>query len=168
MCKEESAPVSTPEKKDEHKIKLKFPGDSDYIPAVRKFIAEMLQSCNFSPKFAYRSEIIVDEVCNNAVMYGCKSSESTIELHFNIFSNRTEFIIKDPGGEHDDIERLRKVVEKRGEETALKQQSKKDKLGLEIVRMLSEEVDFQIDENNLTTVRVVRKKDDVEAAPQTG
>ncbi|MBD3345331.1 MAG: hypothetical protein GF401_09745 [Chitinivibrionales bacterium] len=158
--------VNSSNKRNEYKIKLQFPGDSEYIPPIRKFVAETLQACNFNPKFAYRSEIIVDEVCNNAVLYGCKSSESMVELLFNIYPNRTEFIIKDPGGSKDDIDRLRKTVEKRGESVQLEPRSKKDKLGLEIVRMLSEEMDFQIDENNLTTVRVVRKKDDIEPAPQ--
>jgi hypothetical protein len=36
----------------------------------------------------------------------------------------------------------------------------KERLGLEIVKMLAEKLDFEIDENNLTSVRVVRRRED--------
>lgn len=138
-------------------IDIRFPGDLEYIPAVRKFIAELLQVSNFSPKFAYRSEIIVDEICNNAVVYGCKSENAEIVLSNTISKDRIEFNIQDEGGTQDNLKRLKKAVN----ETANNNENDpKEGLGLEIVRMLSERLDVLIDKDNLTSVHIVRKRED--------
>ena len=149
-----------------YSIELKFPGDIDYIPAVRKFVAEMLQAANFSPKFAYRSEIVVDEICYNAITYGCQSVDAEVKVVFSIFDDRVELVIKDPGkGDHRDRTRLQAAVEGKPLDVAHDDTGKKEKLGLEIVKMLSEELVFEIDDNNLTSVRVVRRRDDSEVTP---
>ena len=138
-------------------IDIRFPGDLEYIPAVREFIAELLQVSNFSPKFAYRSEIIVDEICNNAVVYGCKSENAEILLSNTILKDRIEFKIQDEGGTQDNLKRLKKAVN----ETAINNgNDPKEGLGLEIVRMLSERLDVLIDNDNLTSVHIVRKRED--------
>jgi anti-sigma regulatory factor (Ser/Thr protein kinase) len=146
-----------------YSIDLTFPGDLGYIPPVRKFVSEMLQANNFTPKFAYRSEIIVDEICNNAVSFGCKSIDATVALQFKVHPDRIELVVKDQGGSREDRERLRELVG--GGKVRQKEKEKeprRDKLGLEIVKMLSESIDLEIDDNNLTSVRVVRKRDDME------
>ena len=61
-------------------VRVKFPGDLEYIPAVRKFVSEILQVCRFDQKFAFRSEIIIDEICNNAVTYGCTSQNASVTV----------------------------------------------------------------------------------------
>ena len=138
---------------------LTFQGDVDYIPAIRKFVAEFIEVCGFSPKFAYRTEIIIDELCSNAISYGCTSTDSTIRLTCTIEDGKVELVVQDPGGERQDIDRLHKVVK---EKTATENvdSEKKKRLGLEIVRMLSEKLDFQIDADNITSVRVTRKRED--------
>jgi len=150
-----------PQNSRQYSIDLAFPGDLGYIPPVRKFVAEMLQANNFSSKFAYRSEIIVDEICNNAVTFGCKTSGAQVVLTFTIDGDRLELIVKDQGGSKEDRERLRSLV-KGKKNLNIRKEPDKDKLGLEIVKMLSEHIELEIDSNNLTTVRVVRKRDDVE------
>ena len=138
-------------------VNISFPGDLEYIPAVRKFIAELLQVSGFDSKFAYRSEIIVDEICNNAVTYGCRGDNAVIELGNTIFDDRIEFTIQDQGGSKENVRRLKQAVKSTvgDEETA-----QEGGLGLEIVRMLSERLDVVIDEKNLTSVHVVRKRED--------
>lgn len=144
-----------------YSLELKFPGDIDYIPAVRKFVAETLQAAQFSPKFAYRSEIVVDEICYNAITYGCQSLDAEVTIQFTIHDDGMELVIKDPGkGVEKDRSRLKKAVEGGlGHEPDEEGEGKKEKLGLEIVKMLSEELDFEIDKDNLTSVRVVRRRD---------
>ena len=143
---------------DRYSVRLRFPGDIDYIPAVRKFVAEMLGAAKFSAKFAYRSEIIVDEVCHNAVTFGCQSPNAEIELAFRIHHDRVELEVKDPGkGKDTDRRRLKLAVERGASPDAMRP---KEQLGLEIVKMLAEKLDFEIDENNLTSVRVVRRRED--------
>jgi anti-sigma regulatory factor (Ser/Thr protein kinase) len=139
-----------------YSVSIKFPGDLEYIPTVRKFIAELLLISDFSPKFAYRSEIIVDEICNNAVVYGCQTEDAEIELKNQIFDDRIEFTIQDQGGTRDNLIRLRKAADNASENT---KEHDKAGLGLEIVRMLSERLDVIIDDDNLTSVHIVRRRE---------
>jgi anti-sigma regulatory factor (Ser/Thr protein kinase) len=139
-------------------VDVSFPGDLEYIPAVRKFIAELLQVSNFDSKFAYRSEIIVDEICNNAVTYGCRTENATIQLRNTIFDNRIEYTIMDQGGSRENLRRLKHAVKSTIEDA--EEAVPPGGLGLEIVRMLSERLDVVIDEKNLTSVHVVRKRED--------
>ncbi len=138
-------------------VNVRFPGDLEYIPAVRKFISELLQVSSFDSKFAYRSEIIVDEICNNAVVYGCRTDNAEIELINKVFDDRIEFTIQDQGGTKDNLRRLKNAVKTTAPE---KKEQSQQGLGLEIVRMLSERLDVVIDEENLTSVHVVRKRED--------
>lgn len=139
-----------------YSVSITFPGDLEYIPAVRKFIAELLLISDFSPKFAYRSEIIVDEICNNAVVYGCRTENAEIELKNQIFDDRIEFTIQDQGGTKDNLTRLQKAANNTSEDVNAHD---KTTLGLEIVRMLSERLDVMIDDDNLTSVHIVRKRE---------
>ncbi|MDG5815237.1 ATP-binding protein [Chitinispirillales bacterium ANBcel5] len=137
-----------------YNIKVKFPGDLDYIPAIRKFVHDVLQVSGFTNKFAFRSEIIVDEICNNAVNFGCESNESEVELACQIFQDRIEFLIKDQGKNKLHIERLKNVIQQKDAT-----ENPDWGLGLDIVRMLSEKVDIKVDQSNVTTVHVVRKRE---------
>lgn len=137
-------------------VNIRFPGDLEYIPAVRKFIAELLQVSNFSSKFAYRSEIIVDEICNNAVSYGCQREAAEIELVNELYDDRIEFTIKDQGGSQNHVGRLQSSI---NSSVVAKENNTQQGLGLEIVRMLSESLNVVIDEQNLTSVHVVRKRE---------
>jgi anti-sigma regulatory factor (Ser/Thr protein kinase) len=148
-------------------FQVTFPGSLEYIPAVRKYVSEMLLSNNFDPKFAYRSEIIVDEICNNAVTHGCVSVSAQVELHCTVGDDRVEFKIKDEGGEKENLGRLTHAVKKRAHKVQGQVLERKESLGLEIVHMLSDELSFEIDADNLTTVRVVKlREEDGEASAE--
>lgn len=140
-----------------YSVTIRFPGDLEYIPAVRKFIAELLQVSSFSSKFAYRSEIIVDEICNNAVSYGCQHEAAEIELVNELHDDRIEFTIKDQGGSQNHIGRLQSSISSSVAPT--ENETQQEGLGLEIVRMLSESLNVIIDEQNLTSVHIVRKRE---------
>lgn len=147
---------------------LKFPGDLEYIPSVRKFVSEVLIASNFDAKFAYRSEIIVDEICNNAVSYGCIRPDAAIDLVCSIFGDRIEFTIRDEGGKKDDVKQLELAVKSDSHAVPIEQiegSGKKTALGLEIVRMLSKDVTFEVDRNNLTSIKVVKVREDEPNGP---
>lgn len=133
-------------------LAVSFPGELEYIPLVRKMISEVLRVLKFSEKFTFRSEFIIDELCNNAVIYGSGTDRSLVEIQCNAFSDRVEFTVKDRGGSSENIKRLRQAIaegpmEKGG--------------GLELVRMLAEKVECIVDERNVTQIHVVRKREDV-------
>jgi anti-sigma regulatory factor (Ser/Thr protein kinase) len=144
-----------------HVFKVKFPSDLDYVGPVRKFVAEALGVCKFSPKFAYRSEVIVDEICHNAITHGSRTMDAAVEIECKVFSDRFEFLVNDQGGKKDDIERLKNAMKKADAHVADFAQEKDARgLGLEIVRLLSEEIKMEVGADNMTTVRVVRKRED--------
>lgn len=143
-------------------FQVKFPGDIEYIPTIRKFISEVLLANNFTPKFAYRSEIIIDEVCNNAVSFGCLSVDAMVELTCEVHKKHIELMIKDEGGRKNDIKRLKLAVKKEAKGPFVHlgdRKNKKESLGLEIVRMLSENVSVDVDKSNLTSIKVVKVRE---------
>lgn len=133
-------------------MSVAFPGELEYIPLVRKMVSEVLKVLKFSEKFTFRSEFIIDELCNNAVIYGSGTDRSTVEIQSNIFGDRVEFTVKDRGGSREDIKRLRQAI---AEEPLGKGG------GLDLVRMLAEKVECTIDERNVTQIHVVRKREDI-------
>jgi anti-sigma regulatory factor (Ser/Thr protein kinase) len=150
------------ENKIPYSFKVKFPSDLDYIAPVRKFVAETLAVTKFSPKFAYRSEVIVDEICHNAIIHGSRSINATVEMVCTIFPDRFEFHVNDEGGKKDDLDRLKSAMKKADTRAGEITEEKGSRgLGLEIVRLLSEEVKMEVGEGNMTTVRVVRKREDL-------
>jgi len=146
-----------------YSIKMRFPSDLDYIPPVRKFVAETLQVNHFSSKFAYRSEVIVDEVCHNAIIHGSRTMDAMVEIDCKIYPDRFEFQAHDQGGTKDDLDKLKAAMKKTeaGSVGASLEKKEKTGLGLEIVRLLSEDVKLEIGKDNVTTVRVVRKREDL-------
>ena len=136
-----------------YRITVSFPGELEYIPLVRKMVSDILQVLHFSPKFTFRSEFIVDELCNNAVTYGSGADRSTVEVLCDTYNDRVEFTVKDRGGSSENIKRLRQAIAEKPMEKGG---------GLELVRMLAEKVEFTIDEKNLTQIHVVRKREDVQ------
>jgi anti-sigma regulatory factor (Ser/Thr protein kinase) len=148
-------------KETPYTFKIRIPSDMDYIAPVRKFVSELLQIQHFNSKFSFRSEIIVDEICHNAVLYGSKTIDATIDLVCTICSDSVEFHINDQGGTNDDIKRLKMVIENKEEKTEKEIETLRESkgLGLEIVRMLSNEVDLKIDKDNMTSIHIVRKRE---------
>ncbi|KMQ50985.1 serine/threonine protein kinase [Chitinispirillum alkaliphilum] len=140
-----------------YKVAVSFPGNHEYIPSIRKYIYDILLVSGFSNKFAFRSEIIVDEVCNNAVRYGCDSPDSEVELTCEVHSDRIEFLVKDGGGNPVHINRLKKSLGNSQQMDEIDALS--EGLGLNLVRMLSEQVDFDINNDNVTSIHVVRKRE---------
>lgn len=146
----------------EQSIRVKFPSNIGYVSPIRNLISDLLQVREYSRKFAYRSEVIVDEVCSNAIQYGSKKEKSSIDLNCLISDEKFEIHVQDQGGNSSDVKRLKEAVESNNfsldEEVSKIKQLARGGFGLEIVRMLSEEVELKIGENNMTTLKVVRKK----------
>jgi len=144
-------------------VKVKLPSDLEVIPPVRKFISEVLQVSGFSAKFAFRSEVIVDAICNNAITHGNGSdADSEIEVRMVVYADRVEVVVKDKGGSAVHLERLKDAVCK--EKTPLTA-CETAGMGLEIVKLLSETIELSVDENNVTSIHVVRKREDAAQAP---
>lgn len=150
------------DKNNPYVFRVMFPSDLDYVAPVRKFVAETLAVNKFTPKFAYRSEVIVDEICHNAIIHGSRTIDAVVELECKVFPDRFEFQVNDQGGKKDDLDRLLTVMKKADSRGAadLSSETEARGLGLEIVRLLSEEVKMEVGADNTTKVRVIRKRED--------
>ena len=142
-------------------ISIKLPSDLGVIPAVRKFVSEALLVSGFGPKFAFRTEIIVDAICNNAISYGSEEGEeSEVEVACEVHADRVEVIVKDKGGSEPNIERLRDAIGRSRIEPAPDADIGTPGMGLEIVKLLSETIELNVDSNNLTSIHVVSRRED--------
>lgn len=142
-----------------YKITVKLPSDLEVIPSIRKFVSETLVACGFSTKFAFRSEIIIDEICNNAISYGSNGdTEKEIELCCEIHEDRMEMLVKDRGNSQLHTDRLREAVNRN--RLGLPIEYEDSRLGLEIVKLLSETIEFNVDENNVTSIHAVRRREE--------
>jgi anti-sigma regulatory factor (Ser/Thr protein kinase) len=142
-------------------IGVKMQSDPGVIPAIRKFMSEALQVSGFSAKFAFRTEVIIDAVCNNAIAYGSDGDDSDIEVACKVCEDRVEVIVKDRGGSVENIERLREAVNSSKPEGPLSEDYESVGMGLEIVKLLSETIELEVGENNLTSIRVIRRREDI-------
>lgn len=140
-------------------ISVRLPSDLEIIPSIRKFVSEVLQVSGFSAKFAFRSEIIVDAICNNAITHGSAGTDSDVELSCVVYSDRVEVVVKDRGGSSADIEKLKEAVHRNRLGLPFSDYESSG-MGLGIVKLLSETIDLKVDENNVTSIHVVRKRED--------
>lgn len=142
-----------------YRIAVSFPGELDYIPLVRKLVSDVLTVMNFSPKFTFRSELIVDELCNNAVCYGANIERSSIEIACEVFSDKVDFTVKDPGGSRENVNKLQEAI---SAELPIKTKPGESGHGMELVRMLSENISCSVDGKNVASIHVVRKREDLD------
>jgi len=142
-------------------VSVRLPSDLEIIPSIRKFVSEVLQVSGFSAKFAFRSEIIIDAICNNAITHGSAAggADSDVELSCVIHGDRIEVVVKDHGGSQADIAKLKEAVRRTRMGLPLPDYEAGG-MGLEIVKLLSETIDINVDENNVTSIHVVRKRED--------
>lgn len=146
---------------DPYRIAISFPGELEYIPLVRKLVSDVLGVMNFSPKFTFRSELIVDELCNNAVCYGASVERSSIEIICEVFNDKVDFTVKDPGGSMENVNKLQEAI---SAELPIKSKLGESGHGMELVRMLAENISCSVDEKNVASIHVVRKREDLSNA----
>jgi anti-sigma regulatory factor (Ser/Thr protein kinase) len=139
-------------------ISISLPALMFYVPLFREFVADTLMRVGFSEQFAYRTEVIVDELCSNAIQYGSHSTSARIDLRLSWDDDQIDLSITDEGGSEENISALREAIEAPQRETS-DDQALEDSLGLEIVKMLSESVDIKVQDNNITSVRIVRNRE---------
>jgi len=141
-------------------VSVRLPSDLEIIPSIRKLVSEVLQVSGFSAKFAFRSEIIIDAICNNAITHGSATgADNNVEMSCVVHGDRVEVVVKDSGGSPSDIEKLKEAVRRTRLGLPLPDYEAGG-MGLEIVKLLSEAIDIKVDENNVTSIHVVRRRED--------
>ena len=134
-----------------NRLSFSFPANVDYITLVREYLSALLIAEDFTEAFAYRSELVIDELWRNAIEYGTVSINSRVEVILYFYRDRLEMSVVNEGGTVLDLHNLQKKI-------ARSTQKGEDTLGLSIIRVLVDSIEAQQLEDGRIAVSIVRKK----------
>ncbi len=140
-------------------VSASLPASIMYIPLFREFVSDILIRAGFSERFAYRTEIIVDELCSNAIKYGSNDSHSRIDIKLTWYDDHIDLSITDEGGSAESIDILKTSINENTDTVSDK--TNELSLGLQIVKTLCEKIDVTTDDDNITSVHIIRKREEV-------
>ena len=142
---------------------LECPSDLDYVQPLRHFVAELARLEGFPKKFCFRTEILVDELCTNAVVHGTEEPQGEIQVRAVFHPDRMDLAVQDRGGRPEKLEVLRTAVY-----SPRPTQNETKGRGLVIVQMLSDDLKLNLTDTGHTQVQVtkLREEDDGESAPR--
>jgi len=79
-------------------VEMTIPSSSEFVSVVRLTLSGIAARLNFSVEDIEDLKIAISEACTNAVQHAYEEgSHNTIDLVFNIYSDKLEMIVKDTG-----------------------------------------------------------------------
>lgn len=135
-------------------IQLHIPSDTFYIEPVRAFVVNLAENFGFSLRRVADIQLVLDEICSNAVHHGSADPSVGVELYINLNANALEILVRDTGPKNTpeggwltperlaEIEMNRSPSNERGH-------------GIFIVKSLSDTHEMRLNETGGTDVRVV-------------
>ena len=78
-------------------IRLKIPSSVFYVEPVRAFIGNLAQSLGFSRKRVADIQLVLDEICSNAVHHGSATPTAGIQLRIGVDADTLEILVRDTG-----------------------------------------------------------------------
>ena len=78
-------------------IELKIPSAVFYIEPVRAFIGNLAQSLGFPRKRVADIQLVLDEVCSNAVHHGSPNAMAGVKLRITVDAHALEILVRDTG-----------------------------------------------------------------------
>ena len=78
-------------------IELKIPSVVFYIEPVRAFIGNLAQSLGFPRKRVADIQLVLDEVCSNAVHHGSANATAGVKLRIAVDTHTLEILVRDTG-----------------------------------------------------------------------
>lgn len=85
------------EKTKQEILKLSVPSCLKYIRPIQMFIGQLAQQLGFCRTRIYDIELIIDEVCSNAIEHGSETPDSGIDLTLTFDSSKLEIHVRDKG-----------------------------------------------------------------------
>ena len=79
------------------RIELQLPSQFTYIQPLQAFVGKLTEQLGFCQTHIYNVQLIIDELCSNAIEHGSQSSTSGIELQLLIDCAQLEILIRDKG-----------------------------------------------------------------------
>ncbi|RKU17322.1 hypothetical protein C6503_11145 [Candidatus Poribacteria bacterium] len=81
-------------------IKLKIPSAVFYIEPIRAFIGNLAQNLGFSRKRVADIQLVLDEICSNAIHHGSVDATVDVNLQIRIDTHSLEILVRDTGSPH--------------------------------------------------------------------
>ena len=81
-------------------IQLHIPSAAFYIEPVRAFIGNLAQSLGFSRKRVADIQLVLDEICSNAVHHGSANATAGVKLCISIDTDALAILVRDTGTRH--------------------------------------------------------------------
>ena len=78
-------------------LRLAVPSCLKYIRPIQMFIGQLAQQLGFCRTRIYDIELIIDEVCSNAIEHGSENPDSGIDLTLMFDSSKLEILVRDKG-----------------------------------------------------------------------
>lgn len=135
-------------------IELKIPSTAFYIEPVRALIGNLAQNLGFPRKRVADIQLVLDEICSNAVHHGSTNATAGIKLRIGVDAHALEILVRDTGSGKErqkswltperlvEIETNRSPTNERGH-------------GIFIAKSLADTHEMQSNEAGGTDVRVV-------------
>ncbi len=135
-------------------IKLKIPSAVFYIDPVRAFIGNLAKNLGFSRKRVADIQLVIDEICSNAVHHGSIDATVGVELQIRSNAHALEILVRDTGSRHKG-EKKWLTHERLSEIEANRSPSNEGGHGIFIAKSLSDTYKMEINAAGGTDVRVV-------------
>ncbi|MCG9133237.1 ATP-binding protein [Candidatus Poribacteria bacterium] len=135
-------------------IKLKIPSAAFYIEPVRAFIGNLAQSLGFSRKRVADIQLVLDEICSNAVHHGSIDATVGVKLRIRIDTHSLEILVRDTGSRHTG-EKSWLTHERLAEIEANRSPSSESGHGIFIAKSLADTYEIQSNAVGGTDVRVI-------------
>ena len=135
-------------------IQLQIPSAAFYIEPVRAFVGNLAQSLGFSRKRVADIQLVLDEICSNAVHHGSANTTVGVKLYISIDAHTLEILVRDTGPRQAE-ERSWLTHERLSEIEMDRSPSSERGHGIFIVKSLADKHEMQLNETGGTDVRVV-------------
>lgn len=139
-------------------LSLSVPALIEMVPLVRGYVSDILSAKGFSDKSSYRTGLIVDELCSNAVKFGSSVMDAQIKIRLSFSDSQIDLTVTDQGGSAEHRQKLQQVVCTQSDEGLL--ESGLQLLGLRIVKTLADTVEVTTSAQCVTQVRITRRRED--------
>ena len=134
-------------------IQLQIPSTAFYIEPVRAFVGNLAQSLGFPRKRVADIQLVLDEICSNAVHHGSANATVGVKLCISIDTDALEILVRDTGARHAG-EKSWLTHERLSEIELNRSPSNERGHGIFIAKSLSDMCEMQPNEAGGTDVRV--------------
>jgi len=141
-------------------IRMKMPSAIGLVPSVRACISDFFALCKIEGKEAFQTEMIIDELCNNAIEHGTQDANKTIEVLCSVNEDEIEINVYNGYSVRAVKEKDAHDIEKDMEKWALSPNREDDAFrgrGLGLVRNFSDSYEINSSTDG-TWVHVIKKK----------